>query len=560
VFIQERLESGITFASLDSVTVNSADYTAATTVTAGTEGPEFTVPTFIPAGGTLVLTFTANVSADLEAGEYCNSFTTWQNGLPLTTGSLACLTVGAGKIGDTLYRDWDGNGFQDLYDIINGKIDVNGDGVIDSSDDLTTGGVSIVDGVVDLDLDGTAGETNGDDTGTWYGYNVINGLIDYDNDGTAGETNGEDSAQGGDEGLAGVSVQLWGPGPDGTIGTADDVLLKTDTTDSNGNYLFEGLDEGDYEVRVNGASVPSGYTLTGDPDETGTCSTCDAKQTVTLGFDQQYYDADFGYQPGGTGSIGDTVFEDLDQDGIQDAGEPGILAVDVILYEDTNGNGVIDAGDYLIATDTTDSNGNYSFTGLAEGLDYLVYMDLTPLALNDHNLGAYFDPYPYTSTTHPDATGDGYAIETVSNLSGAYNDADFGFRPIIPGSISGTAFQDENKDGAYNAGDGDVLLANVDVELYLDTDNDGVGDVLYATTTTDTNGDYTFSSGRLPWTTSMLRSPRERHWPTRIFPSSNCSPNPYTTSPRAAPTTAPPAAPAIRSSTPSTPATPAPSF
>ena len=70
------------------------------------------------------------------------------------------------------------------------------------------------------------------------------------------------------------------------------------------------------------------------------------------------------------------MFDDVGNDGTYNAGtDLGIPNISVNLYEDTNGNGVIDAGDALVATTSTDANGLYSFTGLAEGLDYLVQVD-----------------------------------------------------------------------------------------------------------------------------------------------------------------------------------------
>ena len=97
--------------------------------------------------------------------------------------------------------------------------------------------------------------------------------------------------------------------------------------------------------------------------------------TSTLGLNQQYLTADFGYQPAGTGSIGDLVFEDKGNDGSYDTGlgDLPIAGITVNLYEDTNGNGVIDAGvDALVATDVTDASGIYGFPNLATGFDYIV--------------------------------------------------------------------------------------------------------------------------------------------------------------------------------------------
>ena len=69
------------------------------------------------------------------------------------------------------------------------------------------------------------------------------------------------------------------------------------------------------------------------------------------------------------GSIGDLVWHDLDRDGIQDAGEPGIYDVTVSLKDDQG---------TVIATTTTGPNGFYQFTELCAG-DYTVEMDETTL-------------------------------------------------------------------------------------------------------------------------------------------------------------------------------------
>lgn len=59
------------------------------------------------------------------------------------------------------------------------------------------------------------------------------------------------------------------------------------------------------------------------------------------------------------GSLGDYVWKDLDDDGIQDANEPGVKGVIVQLLNGNTGA--------LLSTDTTDANGAYGFTGLDSG-------------------------------------------------------------------------------------------------------------------------------------------------------------------------------------------------
>jgi hypothetical protein len=73
--------------------------------------------------------------------------------------------------------------------------------------------------------------------------------------------------------------------------------------------------------------------------------------------------------PPPTSTLGDLVWQDIDGDGVQDPGEPGIAGVTVTLY-DSNGN--------LIATQVTDVNGNYLFTGLQPGT-YIVEFELPDL-------------------------------------------------------------------------------------------------------------------------------------------------------------------------------------
>lgn len=58
-------------------------------------------------------------------------------------------------------------------------------------------------------------------------------------------------------------------------------------------------------------------------------------------------------------TIQGTVFNDLNGDGVRQAGEPGLVGWTV--FRDTNRNGVLDSGE---TSSTTDSNGVYAFTGV----------------------------------------------------------------------------------------------------------------------------------------------------------------------------------------------------
>ena len=74
---------------------------------------------------------------------------------------------------------------------------------------------------------------------------------------------------------------------------------------------------------------------------------------------------------------GDLVWHDLDEDGLQDAGEPGVDGVTVTLYEDTNGNGIAEPGtDTQVSFTVTANGGLYAFTNLAPGDYFAVFSNL----------------------------------------------------------------------------------------------------------------------------------------------------------------------------------------
>lgn len=106
------------------------------------------------------------------------------------------------------------------------------------------------------------------------------------------------------------------------------------------------------------------------------------------------------------GEIGDMVWNDADGNGIQDAGEAGLAGVTVRL-EDSDGN--------IVATTTTDANGNYLFTGLKAG-DYTVVIDETTL------------PDGFEATYDLDGIGTLHEA-SVTLLKGQKNDdVDFGYK------------------------------------------------------------------------------------------------------------------------------------
>ncbi len=205
------------------------------------------------------------------------------------------------------------------------------------------------------------------------------------------DTDGDGVQDSGETGISGVTVQLL---------NSSNTVIATDTTDSNGIYGFSDIAAGTYTVKVVSSTLPSGYSPTFDLDGTST------PHTVTGPLTADHFDVDFGYRPATTPtySVGDRVWSDVDGDGVQDSSEPGISGVTVQL---------LNSSSTVIATDTTDTSGNYSFTGLAAGT-YKVKV----------SSGV---PSGYTQTYDLDGTGT--ASLATFTLSANRTDVDFGYRP-----------------------------------------------------------------------------------------------------------------------------------
>ncbi|MEM7030747.1 MAG: SdrD B-like domain-containing protein [Chloroflexota bacterium] len=107
------------------------------------------------------------------------------------------------------------------------------------------------------------------------------------------DTDGSGTQNGIEPGIEHVTVQLIDKGPDSILGTADDTIVGTDTTDSNGNYLFDNLPAGNYAVIITDtADELDGRVQTADPD-----ATLDDMSMITLAQGEDNLDQDFGYQP-----------------------------------------------------------------------------------------------------------------------------------------------------------------------------------------------------------------------------------------------------------------------
>lgn len=81
------------------------------------------------------------------------------------------------------------------------------------------------------------------------------------------DTNADGARDANEPGVPGVTISIREAGDDTQFDTADDAVLTT-TTDSAGNYALDGLTPGRYRVQLDGATIPAGYHLVDEADQT----------------------------------------------------------------------------------------------------------------------------------------------------------------------------------------------------------------------------------------------------------------------------------------------------
>lgn len=271
----------------------------------------------------------------------------------------------------------------------------------------------------------------------------------------------------GDQGINGVSVYL--------LDAAGNVLDSTTTANNgmiDGYYIFDSLPPGDYVVRF--GEVP-GYVRTVQLNATGddpTDSDADPAtgETGLINLSANEFDPtnDAGYYQ--AASLGDYVWDDLDGDGTQDPGEPGIPNVTVYLLDDQRTQ---------IDSTTTDPTGLYGFDDLVPGTYAVQFVTPPGYDPTDPNSGN-------DDTDDSDPIG---GITPPTMLQSGDNDPtlDAGF--VAPAGLGDFVWKDTNGDGLQDPGEPGIN----GVTVYL---LDAVGNVLDSTTTANNgsvDGYYAFN-------------------------------------------------------------------
>ncbi len=173
------------------------------------------------------------------------------------------------------------------------------------------------------------------------------------------DANANGIKEGSESGIASVVVRLLNSG-----GTQ----IASTTTNSNGAYSFSSLAPGTYSVVF---TTPSGYYPTASnvgSDDTRDSDPVNGTVSVTLALNQTNNTVDAGFIQSVL-VLGNRVWYDTDNNGINSSSENGIRNIAVKLYRDNDNNNVADGT--AIATATTDATGYYKFTSLAPG-NYIV--------------------------------------------------------------------------------------------------------------------------------------------------------------------------------------------
>ncbi|MEL6866122.1 MAG: SdrD B-like domain-containing protein, partial [Bacteroidota bacterium] len=286
------------------------------------------------------------------------------------------------------------------------------------------------------------------------------------------DVNGNGLQDGGEPGLANVTVRLEGQTGNGTS------VNRSILTANNGQYLFDELIPGAYQLIF---ESPNGFSTTYDKQGLDDTQDSDANpntgQTATelliSGEDNTDYDAGY-YQPV---SIGDLVWEDVDGNGIQDSGEPGIANASVRL------DGFTGNGTPISQSLNTGANGEYRFDDLFPGTYKLTFVSpngFSPTYLNlgaDDELDSDADPINGMTPATTLVSGD----QEDRFDAGYYRAAAIG--NLVWDDLNGNGIQDSGEPG----------LANVLITLI---GTDGAGTNVTQSQSTLANGTYLFENLR----------------------------------------------------------------
>ncbi|MEZ4664291.1 MAG: SdrD B-like domain-containing protein, partial [Caldilineaceae bacterium] len=247
----------------------------------------------------------------------------------------------------------------------------------------------------------------------------------------------------GESGVPDIGVTLFNEDGEPAVDIFGGAVPPT-TTAADGAYRFANLAPGAYFVQFELADLPPNYVVSAanmgandalDSDASPSTGRSGVTNFLPGGFQDLTLDIGI-HLPIGV-RVGDFVWEDLDADGVQDWGEPGVAGVAVDLYViDAQGQGVF-TGQRV----STDAAGAYMFHELPPGQYYVVF-DLATLPagykITAPNVGETGDGADVSNDSDVDLNyrSDPHHRRHPSNGQTAFSDGSIGKMPnwaVMPG-------------------------------------------------------------------------------------------------------------------------------
>ncbi len=295
----------------------------------------------------------------------------------------------------------------------------------------------------------------------------------------------------GETGIAAVALALSGTDAYGNVVTG------SATTAADGTYSFTGLPPANASGYTVTQTQPAGYANGPNPAP-GTADSLGGTRPIVgaPGFGTVIATIPVGASDTGINynfpeilrpSVSGTIYRDHNNNGVQGPGEAGIAAATVQLFRTSNNT--------LVATLTTDANGNYNFPDL-DPISYYVlepqpvgFLDgrITPGLVGGVACVGCSAQAIYNPANEP------AAISRINGINLASGDSAtlMNFGELVPSTLAGSVFVDLNTNGLRDVGE--PAIASVAVTL---SGTDDRGNAVSRAVATDASGNYGIASLR----------------------------------------------------------------